>query len=100
MVREGADDPGEFAGTLIGDVIAGILIAPVIITITVLVILFLLSFTTILGGPFGIAKFFFFIIFFGTAILFSFLWKLSRIAKSITKQTVNDTIEVTSKVIK
>jgi len=76
MVKEGKENPGEFASSSVSDFITGILITPIIITLIVLVILFLLSFTAVFGGPFGIAKFFFFVILFGTIILFYFISKI------------------------
>ena len=99
MVREGAENPGKFAGGQAGEFLVGLFIVPIIIAVIVLALLFLLSFTTVLGGPFGLAKFFFFIVLFGTLSLGSVAWKLSQITKRLTRKVVDDTITVTSKVI-
>ena len=99
MMREGTENPANFAAGQAGEFLVSLFIIPFIISIVILVLLFILSFTTIIGGPFGIAKFFFFVVLFGTLAFGLLLWKLSKIAKHITRKTVQDTIEVSSKVI-
>jgi hypothetical protein len=99
MARDAKTDPGGFVGGGVADAFVGMLITPLIVAIGVLVLLFLLSFTTVLGGPFGLAKFFFFVVLFGTYMLFSIIRKLSRVAKKVTKQAVDKTIKVTAEVI-
>lgn len=99
MVREGKEDPGKLAGGEVGDLILGLAILPGIVTLTVLVLLFLLSFTTVLGGPFGLAKFFFWVILFGSVILGYTIVTLTRLARRMTKRAVDDTVKVTSTII-
>lgn len=99
MVREGTENPGKFAGGQASDLLVGLFIIPLIISIFVLVLLFLLSYTSVLGGPFGLAKFFFYIVLFGTITFCSLIYKLSKLAKVTTNKVVDETIQVTSKVI-
>lgn len=99
MVREGKEDPGKLAGGEVGDFIIGAAILPGIVTVGVLVLLFILSYTTLLGGPFGLAKFFFWVILFGTVILFYTLATIIRLARRLAKRAVDNTVKVTSKVI-
>ena len=99
MTRDGKANPGDLIGGGVADAFVGMLITPLVIAIGVLILLFLLSFTTVLGGPFGLAKFFFFVVLFGTYMLFTIIRKLSRVAKKVTKQAVDKTIKVTAEVI-
>lgn len=99
MVKEGTENPSEFAGGQASDFIVGLLIAPLVIAIAVLVLLFILSYTTLLGGPFGFAKFFFYVVLFGALAFGSLVWKLSKLTKQMTRSAVDKTISVTAKVI-
>ena len=99
MVKEGSENPGNFAGGQVADLLTGLFVVPIVIGVGVLILLFILSFTTLLGGPFGLAKFFFFVVLFGILSLGSFVWKLSKLAKRMTHKTVDETIKVTSEVI-
>ncbi len=62
MWKEGTSDPKGFAKGQVLDAILGALIVPVVALILFLAFLFILSYTHLLGGPYGVAKFFFWLL--------------------------------------
>jgi len=72
----------------------------------ILIILFLLGFTGFLGGPYNLAKFFFFFFLFGTLLFVLFLSGVGIFLKRIfykkkckQNQAENETIKVDAKII-
>jgi uncharacterized membrane protein len=70
-------------------------------TFIILVILFLLGYTSFLGGPFGLAKILFVLILIGTIIFSVFVWRLKTFSKNINikQEAKKETIKVDVKVI-
>jgi ABC-type uncharacterized transport system fused permease/ATPase subunit len=62
MVKEGVENPERFAKNQVKEAVIGALIIPLAILIVFLVFLFILSYTHVLGGPYGLARFFFWIL--------------------------------------
>lgn len=62
MAKEGLNDPKGFAKGQAKEAIIGALMVPVIGLILFLALLFVLSYTQLLGGPYGVAKFFFWLL--------------------------------------
>ncbi len=62
MWKQGSTDPKGFAKGQVLDAIIGALIVPVLGLILFLGLLFILSYTHLLGGPYGIARFFFWLL--------------------------------------
>ncbi len=59
MVREGIKDPEAFAESEARGAFIAALIPPVLIALGFLAVLFILGYTALWGGPYGVAKFFF-----------------------------------------
>lgn len=59
MAQEGFDNPKAFAKAQATDAIIGAMIVPILFLLGFLGFLFILSYTQLIGGPYGIAKFFF-----------------------------------------
>ncbi len=66
-----------------------------------LILFYLLGYTNILGGPFGLGKFLFIITLIGVFIGLIFFWKISKLAQKISKPEVkkDETINVESKIV-
>lgn len=62
MAQEGLNNPEAFAEDQAKEALIGALILPVIVVLGFLAFLFVLAYTGILGGPYGVAKFFFWIV--------------------------------------
>lgn len=99
MVRDARENPGHFAGGEIGDLFMGIFIMPIISAILLLGGLFVLGFTTLLGGPYSFFRFFFWISIFCVFFFFYLLQKMYKLVKNTTKNAVDKTIKVESRVI-
>lgn len=75
----------------------------------ILLLLFLLGYTHFLGGPYGLARFFFVLILVGTVLLLLALWMIARFAKKVIDRGMNnfenktieenETIKVDAKII-
>ena len=75
----------------------------------VLLALYLLGYTHFLGGPYGLARFFFIGFLICVALLVVFLWGMARFTKNIFKKQINnfdnkmnennETIKVDAKII-
>lgn len=99
MIKEGTEDPGKFAGNQVSDLFIGIFVLPIIAATTLLGGLFILGFTSILGGPYSFFRFFFFISIFCVFTFFMILRKMYKMIKKNTKHVVDRTIKVDSKIV-
>jgi len=99
LAKEAKDNPGQFAGEEIGGMLKGLFIMPFIAALLLLALLFVFGFTTWLGGPFGFFKFLFFFSLIGVGTFFFTLRKAYMAMKRATRNTVNKTIKVESKVV-
>jgi len=99
MIKEGKENPGKFAGNQAGELLMSMFVMPIISAIVFLGGLLVLGFTTLLGGPYGLAKFLFYIVLFFTFFLSLILRKVYLLVKKSTKNTVEQTIKVESKVV-
>ena len=90
MAREGVNDPQGFAKGQIKDAIIGALVVPILMVLGFWVLLFILSFTGMLGGPYGLAKFFFWFvtIIYGIVgfVLLQIFSTLKRVASTTQKK--------------
>jgi hypothetical protein len=69
-------------------------------TFLLLIVLYFLGYTHILGGPFWLAKFLFIIILFGTLLFSIFIFFVSNFFKKKTmKKSFDDKIKVDAKII-
>lgn len=99
MAREAKENPGKFASEEMGNLFGSILIMPLISALFFLALFFILGYTTLLGGPFGFFKFIFIMLAIGSIFFFSILRKIHRALKQTTKNQINETIKVESKVL-
>lgn len=99
MIKEGKENPGKFAGNQAGDLLMGMFIMPIISAMVFLGGFFVLGFTTILGGPYSLVKFLFYILLIFVFFLSLIFRKVYLLLKKSTKSTVDDTIKVESKVV-
>lgn len=99
MVRDAKENPGNFASGEIGDLFMGLFIMPIISAVLLLGGLFILGFTEVLGGPYSFFRFFFWLAIFCIFFFFYLLRKMYKLVKSTTKNAVDQTIKVESKVI-
>ncbi|MBI3305914.1 hypothetical protein HYZ82_02120 [Candidatus Nomurabacteria bacterium] len=102
MAKEAKENPGKFASGQASDFFMDLLFLPAILTLSSLIILFTLGFTdfpSFLGGPYFFFKVLFFLLL--TAVIFMayFLRKIHKLIKSVTKNTMDRTIEVKSKIL-
>ena len=56
----------------------------------ILLVLYFLGFTHFLGGPYGLAKFFFIFILAGTVIFFLVIFAIAMFAKKVIKNKMNN----------
>jgi len=100
MTNEAKENPGKFAGGQVGELFIGMLIMPSLLTLFLLVSFFILGYTTLLGGPFGFFKILFIFSVFVILCLLYFLRKIYKMIKTVTKDVVDSTIKVESKIVK
>ncbi len=93
MIQEARQDPGKLAGDETKDMILGILILPAIGIFLWLALMFILGFTTLLGGPMGFFKFVFIVSVVGTVVLVSIVRKLLALVHRGARYAVGKTIE-------
>ncbi len=93
MIKEGRRDPGGLAGDETKDVLIGLLLIPALGILLWLALMFILGFTTLLGGPMGFFKFIFILSLIGTVVLGTIVRKLLGLVRRGTKQVVDKTIE-------
>ncbi len=94
MIKDAKENPGQFASGEIQDFLLGILVVPILIGVLLLALFFILGFTSVLGGPFMIGKFFFYVFLIGAGTVSFISWKVIKFTKQITKKEVNRTIHV------
>lgn len=99
MIREGKENPSNFASNQAGDLFKGIFVMPVISALIFFGIFFVLGYTTLLGGPYGFFKFLFVLTLIGIVFFVLILRKLYRAIKQTTKTVVDKTIIVESKIV-
>ncbi len=92
-IKEARANPGNFASGQARDVIFGIVIIPAIIVVLGLVFLFMLGFTSFLGGPYILFKIIFFIGLIVSYILGLVIYKITSVFRNTTKRVVNKTVE-------
>jgi hypothetical protein len=56
----------------------------------ILLVLYFLGYTHFLGGPYGVARFFFIGILIGTGVLILSLWAVARFTKKVLKNQMNN----------
>ncbi len=83
-IKQGVYKPEEFAQEQAVGALLGAFLVPVLILIGFFVLIVLLAFTSVLGGPYTIAKVFFWFLF---VIYFSVGYLISIIIKTIRKGT-------------
>jgi hypothetical protein len=99
MAKEAKENPGSFAGSQVGEMFMGILIVPALLALFFTALFFVLGYTTLLGGPFGFFKILFIFSVFCILCLSYFLRKIYKMIKVVTKDVVDSTIKVDSKVV-
>lgn len=96
-IKEARQNPGGFAGGEVVDVLLGLLWIPIILALAVLVLFFLLGFTTVLGGPFGLFKVLFILAVIIALVLFSIIRPIIRLVRRGTKRAVDTAANVIRK---
>ena len=99
MAKEAKENPGKFAGGQVGELFLGMLIIPSLLAVFFLVSFFILGYTSLLGGPFGFFKVLFIFSVFCILCLGYFLRKIYKMIKVVTKDVVESTIKVESKIV-
>lgn len=84
--RQFQKDPSGFVASGVKETALSILIIPVVIAIIILGLLFTLGFTELLGGPFGLAKFFFFILLIGYGLISIPIYFFYKLVKRASKK--------------
>lgn len=92
--RKAYKHPGEFAGEAVTDVALSVLILPILGALALVVLLFLLSFTHLLGGPYFLAKVFFWLLIVGYAIIGLPIYLYYRLVRRISKKVGTETERV------
>jgi glucan phosphoethanolaminetransferase (alkaline phosphatase superfamily) len=90
--RSFAKNPGEFVKDGVKETALSFLIFPIVLAIVILAFLFILSFTHLLGGPYLLAKIFFWILFIGYAIASIPIYAFYKLIKK-TSQEAGETTE-------
>lgn len=89
--RKAYKHPGEFTGEAVRDVALSFVILPLLGAVALVVLLFLLSFTHVLGGPYFLAKIFFWILFVTCLLIgvpaYLYYRLVRRISKKVGEQT-------------
>ncbi len=99
MIREGTENPSQFASSEAGNFFVSMFVMPILSAVLLLGGLFILGYTTLLGGPYGFFKFMFVLSLICIASFFFILRKLYKVVKQSTKTVVNETIKVESKIV-
>lgn len=91
--RSFRNNPNNFAQEAVMETGLSLILLPVITAVIILVLLFILSFTHLLGGPYGLAKVFFWFFAIGYAVIslpvyffYKTIKKASRIVGNKTEQ--------------
>ena len=92
-VREVQKDAGGFAGDEVVGLFAGLLMIPVLLVLGALILFFLLGFTTLIGGPFGLFKVLFIVGAFVSFFIFIILRPIVLFFKKGTKRVVDQGIK-------
>lgn len=100
--REFQKNPSSFVESGVKETALSILIIPAVIAILILILLFILSFTHLLGGPFGLAKFFFFILLIGYGLISIPIYLFYKLVKKASRKAgvATEQIFVKAEVIK
>lgn len=99
MARDAKENPGKFATDEASNLFVSMLLMPIISAVLLIGLLFILGFTTWLGGPFAFFKFLFFFSVIGITTFFFILRKAYLAMKRAASSSVNKTIKVESKVV-
>lgn len=99
MASEAKENPGKFAGGQVGELFISMFVLPTLFAIAFLSGLFVLGYTTLLGGPYGFFKVIFLLSIFGILCIVYFLIKIYKMIQGVTKKVVDATITVESKVV-
>lgn len=92
MGTEIKNNPNGFVGDQAKEIIYGIFLIPFLSALTILTLLFLLGFTSVLiDTPSTLAKVFFFFVLFATLVLFFIVRGLVRMSKKVSKHIFSDT---------
>lgn len=96
MAQEAASNPQAFAEQQAKEAMIGAMIFPLVVFLGFLAFLFILAYTHLLGGPYGVAKFFFWIIgiIYATAgyVLYKIVTSLKRIVQKQREKMKETTI--------
>jgi len=98
-IKDVKNNPSKFAGDELGNLFMSIFIMPIISGVTLLIGLFILGYTHFLGGPYGFFRFLFVVSIIGVFCFFYMLKKVYNLIKQTTKNTLDQTIKVESKVV-
>ncbi|MBP6884718.1 MAG: hypothetical protein KBC17_02745 [Candidatus Pacebacteria bacterium] len=88
------NDPKNFAEGAVKETALSFLVLPIISALIFLALLFILSFTHLLGGPYWLAKVFFWVLIFGYTILAIPIYAFYRIVKGASRQAGSVTEKV------
>lgn len=83
-IKDVREDPGRFAGSELRDVLIGIIILPMLISLGGLTLLFSLGYLHFLGGPYIIARIIFWI---GVIVSVSIGYGIYKLIKALRKKT-------------
>lgn len=89
--RNAYNNPGEFVKDETKEMAFSFLIFPIVFAIIILAILFIFAFTHIWGGPFALAKIFFFILFIGYLILSIPIYLFYKLVSKASKRAGQET---------
>jgi hypothetical protein len=87
-------DPKNFVSESVKETALSFLIFPIVVAILILAFLFVLSFTHLLGGPFLLAKFFFWILLIGYALVSVPIYLFYKLVKKASQKAGDATDKI------
>jgi cell shape-determining protein MreC len=87
-------DPKNFVEGSVKETAISFLIFPIIIAIAILALLFILSFTEILGGPFWLARIFFWVLLIGYALVSIPIYLFSKLVGKASQKASETTEKI------
>ena len=88
--RDSSEDPNRFVKKQIQGALFELIIGPVIVLLAFLGFLFMLAYTNVLGGPYGLARFFFWFIFFVYFITGAGVYMIYKTFKQAVRTTTQN----------
>jgi len=93
LYKEVKENPGKVVAGQLSGLMFGLVLVPVIVVGVILALLFVLGFTSLILGPFIIAKILFYIFAPLYLIIVFFVWRTMKTIKNQTESFANDSVK-------